>query len=120
MTISEGGDVRYVFLNIKKELWSRGNDGVSSMAGDTNAESSWPFSIDLPRTITLKHGPQTEYRLPGSFAMRRGRVVINYRAVAYIKYGMFSSVHSYVAWSLLRERHLTSDSVQARTSSIYQ
>ena len=93
LSISVGTDARFVFLNIKRELWSHHTDGAKGTAKPGDAGSfSWPFSIEFPKTVHLKHGGLDEYPLPSSFLMARGRASINYRVTAIVKHGLLSSI----------------------------
>lgn len=59
---------------------------------------SWPFSIQLPRTVELKHDKQhRQYKLPATFVERFGsRVSVVYRIFATVTRGILSAEHVYV------------------------
>ena len=91
----EYSDAPLVFLQLKNELWSNhSSDGGVHFHPNDKGTFSWPFSIDFPKSIHMKHGGQDEYPLPASFAMGSGRVTIIYRISAIVKHGLLSSVYT--------------------------
>ena len=105
LCISHIGDLTFSFLEIKKELWTSQHGHQSADSGGFKqgvaGEFSWPFSIELPKTVHV-HGDKNEYPLPPTFGVRKGRAAVSYEVTATVTHGLLSAEHSYVLLSLLR------------------
>ena len=98
----------YRFMTVTEKLWSSdmgypstadiSTVGTRSVAetfnGKLNGDYAWPFSLELPRSVALAHGPHDTYKLPGS--ARLYRAVVRYNISVLVVRGMFSTEHMWV------------------------
>jgi hypothetical protein len=85
-----------LFLDIERDLWTPSIANTSSGKWKTEARlegrHSWPFSIELPRTVPIQdpnkqaefHLPP-KFRLPPTFTERTSPVFVDYRLVVTVK-----------------------------------
>ena len=93
----------YRFMTVGTKLWSPdmgyphaadirpSAEPPEAFKGKLNGDFVWPFSMDLPRTVTLNRGPSDMYNLPGS--VKTYRVSVNYNISVMVIRGMFSTEH---------------------------
>ncbi|KAJ6520896.1 hypothetical protein DFH09DRAFT_1331546 [Mycena vulgaris] len=96
-------DDRVCFLDTTTPLWLKGmaNPRESNVAtsaspydGRLSGDYHWPFSISLPKEVTLadpneKHGPPQTYHLPQSFLERNTRGSVYYELFVHIARSTF-------------------------------
>nr|GAT60473.1 predicted protein [Mycena chlorophos] len=81
----DGIGIPAVFLEIKKELWTR-NAGTAGENPGPQGEQSLPFAIDLPSEI-IKQGKA--YPLPASFGTELGYFTVEYHVELRVVRSMF-------------------------------
>ena len=91
------GQEELVFLDLNTDLWT---PSMNAQGKKLNGRHSWPFSIELPRTVTIpdssKGGRPSEFNLPPTFTERASPAFIDYRLVVTIKRGGFRVNQVYV------------------------
>ena len=95
-------NVIFPFLYVSQDLWvddsqpSRSSLSPWSKVGKLRGAHSWPFALELPRTVTEEHeGVQYEYRPPASFTTRVSKCTIVYKLTATVVHGKFTPKHQY-------------------------
>ncbi|KAJ3546756.1 hypothetical protein NM688_g5477 [Phlebia brevispora] len=95
----------YIFAEVTEQLWQPGKGHLHAVGEATTQPTSddkgkicgsfcWPFSIELPRTVELKHGELQQYQLPASYSERGARVSIHYRITATVIRGLLSTEYA--------------------------
>ncbi|KAJ6531970.1 hypothetical protein B0H19DRAFT_1273145 [Mycena capillaripes] len=80
-------DGTYVFLNQSLPLWSKTESRSSGAATKLLGACVWPFSIPLPKAVSLKDGDDTLYRLPETFLERHTQASISYEISVLVSRG---------------------------------
>ncbi|KAJ7364223.1 hypothetical protein DFH08DRAFT_682227 [Mycena albidolilacea] len=81
-------DETYVFLNQSLPLWSKTESRISGAATKLLGTCVWPFSIPLPKAVSLKDsGNDTLYRLPETFLERHTRASVSYEISVLVSRG---------------------------------
>ncbi|KAF7363032.1 hypothetical protein MVEN_00655000 [Mycena venus] len=79
-------DDRTRFLHLSTCLWTR------KTSPPAVGHAIWPFSISLPREVTIPlSGQQSTFRMPQSFLERNARVTVLYEISVSLSRGMFRS-----------------------------
>ncbi|KAJ3852567.1 hypothetical protein EV368DRAFT_82394 [Lentinula lateritia] len=91
------GAKQHIFLNYNQTLWSL-SDGHTSPNGKLQGVHDWPFSVHLPKEVSLtigsKDAPQVEvFRLPQTFMERHARASIQYEVIARFSRGLLKTDH---------------------------
>ncbi|KAF7374745.1 hypothetical protein MSAN_00360000 [Mycena sanguinolenta] len=81
-------DDSYVFLNQSLSLWSKTDSRSTGAATKLLGPCVWPFSIPLPKAVSLKDsGDDTLYRLPETFLERHTRASVAYEICVLVSRG---------------------------------
>ncbi|KAJ7678977.1 hypothetical protein DFH06DRAFT_974169 [Mycena polygramma] len=81
-------DGTYVFLSQSLPLWSKTESRSSGAATKLLGTCLWPFSIPLPKAVTLKDGSgDALYRLPETFLERHTQASISYEISVLVSRG---------------------------------
>ncbi|KAK7016286.1 hypothetical protein R3P38DRAFT_3321389 [Favolaschia claudopus] len=81
-------DDTYVFLNQPLSLWSKADSRSSGSATKLLGTCVWPFSIPLPKAVSLQDsGSDTLFRLPESFCERHTRASVIYEISVLVSRG---------------------------------
>ncbi|KAJ4477346.1 hypothetical protein J3R30DRAFT_3291468 [Lentinula aciculospora] len=109
VTISIQGKVlsgarQHIFLDHSQTLWplsSTHSDGLK-LESKLQGEYSWPFSIHLPKEVTLTVGsrdaPRVEvFRLPHTFMERHARASVQYEVIVRFARGLLKTDHRIIA-----------------------
>jgi hypothetical protein len=84
-------DDRTTFLKLSVCLWTRKTAPLDA------GRYAWPFSIPIPREVTLPMGGHlSTFRLPESFLERQTRVTVLYEISVTVSRGMFRPDSQYV------------------------
>ncbi|KAJ7227370.1 hypothetical protein GGX14DRAFT_488992 [Mycena pura] len=85
-------DDSFTFLRQELPLWSRAESRSSGAASKLLGTSLWPFSIPLPKAVSVKDvGGDTLYRLPETFLERHIRASITYEISVLVSRGKLRS-----------------------------
>ncbi|KAJ7126828.1 hypothetical protein C8R44DRAFT_106214 [Mycena epipterygia] len=78
----------YLFLNQSLPLWSKAESRSSGTSTKLLGDCDWPFSIPLPKAVSLKDGSHdTLFRLPETFLERHTRASISYEICVLVSRG---------------------------------
>ncbi|KAF8825284.1 hypothetical protein HHX47_DHR7000683 [Lentinula edodes] len=93
------GAKQHIFLDYNQTLWSL-SDGHTSANGKLQGIHDWPFSVHLPKEVSLtigsKDAPRVEvFRLPQTFMERHARASIQYEVIARFSRGLLKTDHRY-------------------------
>ncbi|KAJ7170804.1 hypothetical protein C8R43DRAFT_944647 [Mycena crocata] len=81
-------DETYVFLNQSLPLWSKADSRSSGAATKLLGACVWPFSIPLPKAVSMKDGSHdTLFRLPETFLERHTRASVSYEICVLVSRG---------------------------------
>ncbi|KAJ6513064.1 hypothetical protein C8R45DRAFT_1088146 [Mycena sanguinolenta] len=81
-------DDSYVFLNQSLSLWSKTDSRSTGAATKLLGPCVWPFSIPLPKAVSLKDsGDDSLYRLPETFLERHTRASVAYEICVLVSRG---------------------------------
>ncbi|KAJ7761955.1 hypothetical protein DFH07DRAFT_739629 [Mycena maculata] len=81
-------DDQYTFLSQSLPLWSKADSRASGDAPKLLGTCLWPFSIPLPKAVSLKDGGHdTLFRLPETFLERHTRASISYEISVLVSRG---------------------------------
>ncbi|KAJ3874995.1 hypothetical protein F5051DRAFT_442826 [Lentinula edodes] len=91
------GAKQHIFLDYNQTLWSL-SDGHTSSNGKLQGAHDWPFSVRLPKEVTLtigsKDAPRVEvFHLPQTFVERHARASIQYEVIARFSRGLLKTDH---------------------------
>ncbi|KAJ7067134.1 hypothetical protein C8F01DRAFT_980387 [Mycena amicta] len=85
-------DDSYTFFSHSLPLWSKAESRSSGAATKLLGTSSWPFSIPMPKAVSLKDGSRDVlYRLPETFLERHIRGSISYEISVLVSRGKLRS-----------------------------
>ncbi|KAI0339812.1 hypothetical protein BDW22DRAFT_1486519 [Trametopsis cervina] len=86
-------NVHFVFVEVSRELWSsKGSKQASSSKKSPNPQRhSWPFSLELPKTVEAETEDKTKrhFRLPATEFTAYWQYSIVYKVTATVKYSSF-------------------------------
>ncbi|KAJ7455297.1 hypothetical protein B0H11DRAFT_2161071 [Mycena galericulata] len=81
-------DDTYIFLNQSLPLWSKAESRTTGAATKLLGACVWPFSISLPKAVSVKDGSHdTLFRLPETFLERHTRASISYEISVLVSRG---------------------------------
>ncbi|KAJ6576649.1 hypothetical protein DFH09DRAFT_1149928 [Mycena vulgaris] len=81
-------DDTYIFLNQSLPLWSKADNRSSGAATKLLGACAWPFSIPLPKAVSIKDGGHdTLFHLPETFLERHTRASVSYEIVVTVSRG---------------------------------
>ncbi|KAJ7126755.1 hypothetical protein C8R44DRAFT_616735 [Mycena epipterygia] len=94
----------FTFVEVTSTLWSKENGdprnpGGSSCNGKLCGHYEWPFTLELPITVTVpatNHSRSETFRLPQTFLERRFPTSIQYVLVVHISRSKFRTMFAYV------------------------
>ncbi|KAJ7285159.1 hypothetical protein C8J57DRAFT_1290587 [Mycena rebaudengoi] len=83
-----GLDDTFTFLNQSLTLWSKADSRSSGASSKLLGSCLWPFSIPLPKAVSIKEGGHdTLFRLPETFLERHTKASVSYEICVLVSRG---------------------------------